>query len=63
VGWATIQRYEAVDGIPSGRKSKMDLIVRSLEEAGIEFLGDPIHTPGVRLRAKAQAATNVKTDG
>lgn len=50
VGWATIQRYEAINGIPSGQKSKMELIVAGLERAGIEFIGDPINSPGVRLR-------------
>jgi predicted transcriptional regulator len=49
VGWATIQRYEAVVGIPGGHQSKIDRIVRALEAAGIEFIGDPIHSPGVRL--------------
>lgn len=50
VGWATIQRYEAVSGIPKGQPEKLAAIVRALEDAGIEFLGDPIKSPGVRLR-------------
>jgi DNA-binding transcriptional regulator YiaG len=50
VGWATIQRYEANDGVPKGQADKLKQVVRALEDAGVEFLGDPISSPGVRLR-------------
>lgn len=50
VGWATIQRYEATNGVPNAQKPKMDLIMKALKCAGIEFIGDPVTSPGVRLR-------------
>jgi predicted transcriptional regulator len=50
VGWATIQRYEANSGVPAGQLEKLGQVVRALEAAGIEFIGDPIASPGVRLR-------------
>lgn len=50
VGWATIQRIEAIDALPAARHSTLLAVSAALEEAGIEFIGDPIHSPGVRLR-------------
>jgi predicted transcriptional regulator len=50
VGWATIRRFEEVDGIPPSRGGTLDRIQSTLEQAGIEFLGDPLTSPGVRLR-------------
>jgi len=52
VGWATIQRYEATVGVPKGKADKLEQVVRALEAAGIEFLGDPEASPGVRLRPR-----------
>lgn len=37
-------------GVPSGR-GILERIESILEEAGIEFLGDPVESPSVRLRA------------
>ncbi len=59
----TIQRFETAPSIPPSRSGTLDRVRDALEEAGIEFIGDPIHSPGVRLRAKAQAATSIKADG
>lgn len=50
VGWATIQRFEAAGGIPPSRRGTLEKVKVALETAGIEFLGDPIASPGVRLR-------------
>lgn len=50
VGWATIQRFEAADGIPPSRGGTLGRVKDALEQAGIEFLGDPLTSPGVRLR-------------
>lgn len=50
VTWKTIQRFEAADGIPPSRSGTLDKVKSALEAAGIEFLGDPIASPGVRLR-------------
>lgn len=52
VGWATIQRYEASIAVPNAQLEKMDQIACALEQAGIEFLGDPLKSPGVRLKAR-----------
>jgi hypothetical protein len=51
----TIQRIEASDGIPPSRGGTLERIQEALENAGIEFFGDPIQSPGVRLhRDRAQ---------
>ena len=49
VGVATIKRFEASDGIPEHRSGNLDKVRVALEARGIEFLGDPIASPGVRL--------------
>lgn len=46
----TIQRFETADGIPPSRSRTLDKVRTALEAAGIEFIGDPITSPGVRLR-------------
>jgi transcriptional regulator with XRE-family HTH domain len=50
IGVATIRRYEAMSGIPSGNARSIDLIQKALEDLGVEFIGTPDHQPGVRLR-------------
>ena len=52
VSLITIKRYEASGGIPEGKVAQLMKIKNALEAAGIEFLGDPIESPGVRLRLK-----------
>ena len=52
VSWATIQRFEAFDGVPPSRAGTLERVQKALEDAGIEFLGDPISTPGVRLKRR-----------
>ena len=49
VGWATIQRIEADDQVSANRAGTLAQLKSSLEELGIEFLGDPEKSPGVRL--------------
>jgi predicted transcriptional regulator len=49
VGWATIRRFELTNGIPDGRNSTFQSLRGAFESSGIEFLGDPEHSPGVRL--------------
>jgi transcriptional regulator with XRE-family HTH domain len=46
----TIQRFESAEGIPPSRSGTLERVQRALEAAGIEFIGDPETTPGVRLR-------------
>ena len=49
VGPATIRRYEMQVGIPSGNTSTILSIKFALEQAGIEFTGNPLVNPGVTL--------------
>jgi len=50
VGVATIRRYELQDGIPAGNSLSLKAIEDTLVSAGIEFIGDPLLDPGVKLR-------------
>jgi len=52
IGWATIKRFEEADGVPPSRAGTLERVVEALQAEGIEFLGDPLKTPGVRLRRK-----------
>jgi DNA-binding transcriptional regulator YiaG len=52
----TVQRFEAVDGIPDGRTALMRLI-KALENQGITFHGDPVKSPGVQLCRKSGPVT------
>jgi transcriptional regulator with XRE-family HTH domain len=49
----TIQRFETAEGVPPNRSGTLDKVRAALEAQGIEFLGDPETSPGVRLRRKA----------
>lgn len=48
----TVQRLETADGIPPSRGGTLERIKQALEAEGIEFIGDAIASPGVRLHAK-----------
>lgn len=50
VGVATIRRFESVAGVPSGQLRVLDLVKKSLQNAGVEFIGTPDDRPGVRLK-------------
>lgn len=50
VSWATIKRFEDADGVPPSRSGTLERLVHAFEKAGVEFLGDPTHSPGVRLK-------------
>lgn len=52
VGWATIQRYEDVEGVPPSRNGTLERVIEALHRQGIEFIGDPVTSPGVRLTRK-----------
>ncbi len=49
IALTTLRRYESVEGIPSGNISNLVKIKHALENAGIEFTGDPLKNPGVTL--------------
>jgi len=52
VGPATIRRYEMLGGVPKANLSVLMKLKETLEQAGIEFTGDPLVNPGVTLRIK-----------
>ena len=52
VGEATVKRFELASGIPPSRSDTLKRVKAALEAAGIEFIGDPINSPGVRLHRR-----------
>ena len=50
----TIKRIEAQAGSPAATAANLKLIRTTLEDAGIEFIGDANEGPGVRLWTKPQ---------
>ena len=52
VAVVTVRRYELAEGVPDGRVVPLMKIKMTLEAAGIEFIGDPLESPGVRLHLK-----------
>ncbi len=52
VGVATIRRMEVMKGVPAGNIKTLSAIQAALEGAGIEFIGSPNDSPGVRLRTQ-----------
>jgi len=52
VGLTTIRRYEMTPGVPQVNISRLSLLKQSLEQAGIEFTGNPEVNPGVVLHLK-----------
>jgi len=50
IGWATLQRVESFDGTSTNRSGTLERVKAALEAQGIEFIGDPDTSPGVRLR-------------
>lgn len=49
IGFSTIIRLEASDGVPSSNVKTLDSIQKTLERSGIQFIGSPEDGPGVRL--------------
>jgi ribosome-binding protein aMBF1 (putative translation factor) len=48
LGVATIRRIEADEGVPSSNARTLDILQKTLETAGVEFVGTPQDRPGVR---------------
>ena len=40
---------EVMEGIPSGNVKTLMLFKKAFEDAGVEFIGSPEDSPGVRL--------------
>jgi len=57
VSWATIQRYEAGGGAQHRARDTLAKIQEALEREGVEFIGDPEASPGVRLRRRPDPAS------
>lgn len=49
VSLPTIKRLEQHDGVPPSRSQTLEAIQKTLESAGVEFLGTPDKNPGLRL--------------
>jgi len=52
IGITTLRRYELQKGIPSANTNVLLALIDTLEQAGIEFTGDPLANPGVTLNLK-----------
>lgn len=50
VGVQTVKRLELQEGVPAARASTLIQLQRTLEAAGIEFIGTPDDGPGIRYR-------------
>ena len=49
----TLQRFEAVDGLPDAQSRNLNGVKAALEELGVTFIGDPTKSPGVQLERRA----------
>lgn len=51
VSLSTIRRVEAAEGVPEMQNLKTIIAIKkTLEAAGVEFIGSPDDRPGVRLK-------------
>ena len=57
VSVSTIKRLETEGGLSKATQANLRLIRSTLEEAGIEFIGDAAEGPGVRLWRQAGPKT------
>ncbi len=46
----TVQRMEAAEGVPAGLTKNLELVQKTLEDAGVIFIDADEEGPGVRLR-------------
>ncbi len=54
VSWPTIQRMETATGVPSSLGTNLEIVQRTLENAGISFIDENGGGPGGRLRRGAE---------
>ena len=50
VAYTTIVRIESSESVPSGQVKTLDSVQKTLEKAGIEFIGTPESGAGVRWK-------------
>jgi transcriptional regulator with XRE-family HTH domain len=51
VGFSTLMRLEVLDGVPSAQAKTLEVIQKTFEQAGIEFIGTPESGAGVRWKS------------
>lgn len=56
IGVATVRRIELSDGVPSSNVKTLSALKKTLEQAGVEFIGAPEDAPGVRLNNPKNSA-------
>ncbi len=54
VSWPTVQRMESAEGVPSSLSRTLQMIQKTLEDAGIVFIEENGGGPGVRLRKRRE---------
>ena len=54
VGATTLRRYEMVGGVPSANLSVLLKLKSTLENAGIQFTGDPLSIPALPLTSRGR---------
>jgi DNA-binding transcriptional regulator YiaG len=54
IGVASIRRYEMQYDIPSANAKNIHQLIKVFNDAGIEFIGDPLKSPGVILHKYAK---------
>ena len=52
LGFSTLMRLEVLDGVPSAQAKTLEIIQKTFEDAGIEFIGSPESGAGVRWKIK-----------
>ena len=50
IGLSALMRIEAADGVPASNVKTLEAVKKTLEKAGIEFIGSPDSQAGVRWK-------------
>jgi len=48
IGTTTLKRFESAESVPNGQIRTLESLVKTFEDAGIEFIGTPDQGAGVR---------------
>jgi hypothetical protein len=52
LGFSTLMRLEVLEGVPGAQAKTLEIIQKTFEEAGVEFIGTPESGAGVRWKIK-----------
>ena len=52
IGFSTLIRLEAAEGVPASHVKTLDAIIKALEHGGLEFIGTPEDGAGVRFKKR-----------